>query len=349
MKEDPSFVILKPAAWLDASEFEEEILGAIVQEFLKPTDNYVPKSPLQYNSEKFVEGPFTDFTLKTSGSAAQGAGISLGSILGFNLKGSAEDAVHLNGKRIRHKQLQQHSQFWDKLKQDPVVKSIVPGWISFFNRRPVCLVVGIMICEDIDVSFKEKRGQEADGHLEIPIAQAAGVPIPLGNPQAKMAIKKNKAATFKGKSGQSKIFALQLKKVTTGMLRKRNELDLNRLGPRVGTPRLCGAVEFELVGVGEDGKEEPFSPQPFDPQPFSPEVFAKKPELEEIRPEVVSAKKPVSVDDLELEEISSEEFAKMGLKCDVQKSRKEFWGTKSMCVCLVVFSVLLFLCTKTLY
>jgi hypothetical protein len=162
MKEDPSFVILKPAAWLDASEFEEEILGAIVQEFLKPTDNYVPKSPLQYNSEKFVEGPFTDFTLNTSGSAAQGAGISLGSILGFNLEGSAEDAVHLNGKRIRHKLLQQHSQFWDKLKQDPGVKSTVPGWISFFNRRPVCLVVGIMICEDIDVSFKEKRGQEAE-------------------------------------------------------------------------------------------------------------------------------------------------------------------------------------------
>ena len=47
MKGDPEFVILKYTAWLDASKFEDKILGSIVKEFLRPTNAFVPDMPLQ--------------------------------------------------------------------------------------------------------------------------------------------------------------------------------------------------------------------------------------------------------------------------------------------------------------
>jgi hypothetical protein len=39
---DPEFVILKYQSWLDTAKFENKILGSIVKEFLRPTNNYVP-------------------------------------------------------------------------------------------------------------------------------------------------------------------------------------------------------------------------------------------------------------------------------------------------------------------
>jgi hypothetical protein len=39
---DPEFVILKYQSWLDTAKFENVILGSIVKEFLRPTNNYVP-------------------------------------------------------------------------------------------------------------------------------------------------------------------------------------------------------------------------------------------------------------------------------------------------------------------
>lgn len=63
MEGDPTFVILKYSAWLDAAKFEEKILGAVVRYPLKPSNEYAPSesSPLRYNKAELVTGSFTDF------------------------------------------------------------------------------------------------------------------------------------------------------------------------------------------------------------------------------------------------------------------------------------------------
>ena len=70
MKGDPEFVILKYQSWLETAKFENKILGAIVKEFLRPTNNYVPDSPLSYYTHYFIEGSVTDFVLENSGSTS---------------------------------------------------------------------------------------------------------------------------------------------------------------------------------------------------------------------------------------------------------------------------------------
>ncbi|KAJ5851707.1 uncharacterized protein N7529_011092 [Penicillium soppii] len=131
MHGDPTFVILKYQTWLDTSKFEDKILGAIVKEFLQPTNNYVPDSPLQYTTHDPVENAFTDFVLDTSASTGHEISGSLGSIAGVSFHGSKDASVHLKGKLIRCKRLQQHDRFWSELKKDPTFKAASQGgWLS---------------------------------------------------------------------------------------------------------------------------------------------------------------------------------------------------------------------------
>jgi hypothetical protein len=53
---------------------------------------------------------------------------------------------------------------------------------------------------------------------------------------------------FKAKSGSSKIFAIQLRKVTNGKWRKRNELELKDNGPNIGKGRKLD----EAAGDGDN-------------------------------------------------------------------------------------------------
>jgi hypothetical protein len=259
MKGDPEFVILKYSAWLDAVKFEDKILGAIVRHYLRPTNAYVPESPLQYSGDELVEGSFTDFVVDSSSSVLRDTNGSLQSVAGFTLRGSVTDRVHLKGKFIRYKRLQQHDRFWLQLSQDETVRASVPAWMSTFNSRakPVCLVVGIMICEDVDISFEGKQSIERGGNVELPLGMitlAAGVPNPLGNtgnPKARLSESSNMATVFKAKSGNSRIFALELRKVTTAFLRRR-ELRLKDDGPDVEKGRLLGNSDDE----DDDGDDE---------------------------------------------------------------------------------------------
>jgi hypothetical protein len=68
MKGDPEFVILKYQSWLQTAKFEKKILGTIVQEFLRPTNNYVPNEPLKYYEDEIIESSVTDFVLENTSS-----------------------------------------------------------------------------------------------------------------------------------------------------------------------------------------------------------------------------------------------------------------------------------------
>jgi len=253
MKGDPEFVILKYQAWLEASEFEDKILGAIIKNPLSPSTNYVPDSPIKYKTHEHQKGSATDFVLTTDASTAKELSGSLKSISGYSFSGNKEDSIHLAGKFIRYKRIQQLDQFWAKLKEDPDVKKTTPGWVKFFNDWPTCLVAGIMICEDVELEWEGTQSRKQEGEAEIPIGQitlAAGVPNPVGDqldPRLKLASTKKTANIFKSKMGTSKIFAVELNKITTPLFRKK-ELELKNEGVNVDSTR--------LAGNGEEDKEE---------------------------------------------------------------------------------------------
>lgn len=239
MKGDPVFVVLKYTSWLDAAEFEDRILGAVVKEFLKPSDRYEPstkkKVALDYYDKAeypFVTGSFEDFVANPTNNSSGSVSISLGSIAGFEFCGSKKDAIHLNGQVIRWKRLQQHELFWPKLATDPRVQEHVPGWISLINIWPPSLVVGIMVCEDVSVGVEAEHTRKTKVNLSVPVstiaAGAAGAPgldqifavDDAVNPKLEVSDETTTLQTLSGSTRKSQIFALELRKVTTEWLSK---------------------------------------------------------------------------------------------------------------------------------
>lgn len=246
---DPTFFILKYSTWLDAETFEDKILGALVKDYADPAGiNYIPDSPLRhYKETNYVENTFDDLVIAKMQSSAYEATASIKSLGGVKLTGDKEAKIRLEGKIVRMKRLQKQPAFWDALKTDDLVKEQLPRWITLRTlRSPVCLVVGIMTCEDADVAYEGGRNREAELHGDIPVAQAAApggsVASDAGNLQAAVAVQDKVETTFSGRSASRKIFALELKVVTTPFFRKKKvELfKLKKGGPRAPEGRLLG-------------------------------------------------------------------------------------------------------------
>jgi hypothetical protein len=71
--------------------------------------------------------------------------------------------------------------YFDKVKSDSDVTSRVPKWIK--SKTETCLVVGVMVCEDVEVEWTSEEKRDAEGHVTRPIgtiALAAGAPLPPG-------------------------------------------------------------------------------------------------------------------------------------------------------------------------
>ena len=264
MKGDPNFIVLKYSAWLDASKFEDKILGAVVRYPFKPSNEYLPDSPLRYNKTDLVEGVFTDFLHGATSTKSRDAAVALESLVGFEWRGSKEESIHLTGKLLRYKRLQQHPQFWAQLKTDAAVVDAVPGWISLLNTWPPCLVVGIMTAEDVELDFTAASERRRQGLLEAPLATialaAAGVPAGLlggdlagvGNAQTAVGSGRKVATVFRASAARSNIIALELRIVTTALFRRR-ELALKEEGPKVHPGRLAGGDEGSESGdAGEE-------------------------------------------------------------------------------------------------
>ncbi|KAH6869557.1 hypothetical protein B0T10DRAFT_371138, partial [Thelonectria olida] len=166
------------------------------------------------------------------------------SIGGFSVSGNREESMYLAGKFIRYKRIRQLDRFWAKLLEDEDVKATAPRWISLFNTWPVCLVVGIMVCEDVELSMEGAQSRKLEGNVELPIGQitlAAGAPNPVGDkvdPQVKLASAKQTATIFRANMGKSSIFAVELRKVTTDLIRWKL-LQLKNEGPGVDNTRLA--------------------------------------------------------------------------------------------------------------
>lgn len=263
MKGDPEFIILRHTAWMPAG-FEKSILGAIIKDPLSPSTDHVPKSPLQYNKHDLLERTATDFVLANAGTAASEVSGAVTTVANFAIKGRTEDKIHLRGKLLRIKRIQQVGDFWAALRSDPAVKSTVPGWISFYNTWPVCMVVGIMICEDVELGLNTVTSDQRQATGKVPvgaIALAAGAPNPLSDSvDPKLTAYKNHevATIFETRFDSSQIFAVELRKVTTKRFHWK-ELRLKSDGP--------GSIDPSRLASNEsDEDEDDDLDKPIDPE-----------------------------------------------------------------------------------
>ncbi|UKZ84051.1 hypothetical protein TrVFT333_011867 [Trichoderma virens FT-333] len=189
---------------------------------------------------------------------------------GYSVSGNKAESVHLAGKFIRYKRIQQLDQFWAKLKEDVDVKKTAPGWVSFFSSWPVCLVVGIMVCEDVELSPDGAQSRIHEGKAELPIGQialTAGIPNGVGDLQGTLASNQQTVTIFKAKVGKSNIFAVELRKITTGLF-KQTLLRLMGDGPMVDGIRLA-SDEFD----DEEDIDKPVAAEDLILDEFGPEDY----------------------------------------------------------------------------
>ncbi|KAF7532021.1 hypothetical protein G7054_g8322 [Neopestalotiopsis clavispora] len=269
-KGDPQFVVLRYQAWLDASKYENIILGAIVKNPLSPSTNYAMATKENTKSDdaehqtddaKYQTGNATDFLLENESTRGNDSTASVSRLAGFNMASKKEDREKLAGKFIRFKRIEQLDDFWGTLKSNEAVSKKALNWVAKPGPYPPCLVVGIMVCEDVDLYREGLRSREIGGKIELPIGQialGAGAPIALGeeaNPKASLSSSKQNATVFSAKFGEKKIFALELRTITTHLF-KRRQLQLKNHGPEFDPARLAGDggpdVDINKPAIAED-------------------------------------------------------------------------------------------------
>jgi len=263
---DPEFFLLTPTAWLDADKYENQMLGAFVRNYASPTDTCVPESGSheQYNKSKILERSFTDFVLDAHASIKNGAQVTLEKLGGVSFSGETSWVNRLEGKYVRFRRLTQVDKFFENVKKDREVAERVPHWRKPGRRIPVCLVVGIMICEDVNVAWEKEEQKQMTAEGQIPIAtvvrSAVGAPnlAPNENPgDAKLDVSREetRGTAFRAKSGDKSIFALQLRCIKTGKILKRDRLEILEKGPSVAGGRTVGveeACDLDMAGIKDD-------------------------------------------------------------------------------------------------
>lgn len=102
-----------------------------------------------------------------------------------------------------------------------------------------------MICENVELSFKAEKSQELGGSIQLPIAS---IPVPTGivaNSSTGASSTGQTATAFESSSVASKIFALELKQITTrGWFNK--QLILKDRGPKVDPTRLAAGGDSDM-------------------------------------------------------------------------------------------------------
>ncbi|KAI8278760.1 hypothetical protein K4K59_009110 [Colletotrichum sp. SAR11_240] len=249
MKGDPEFLILNHSAWIQP-ELEDNILGSIVKNPLSPTSNYVPREPakaMQYNKNKLQEDTGSDFVLTKSSAKSHRVEARVGKIADAKFKGTAEDILHLSGKVVHVKRLTQIDQFWADLRLDETVVSTVPEWLSGWSWArpyPVCMIVGIMICEDAEHQVETTSTSKQEVTIEVPAGTITGAaygapPIVSGmiDPSSTLEHSDEASSNFQAKYRNGNIFAVELQKVTAGFFHEK-ELKLKPYCPKYMRPNL---------------------------------------------------------------------------------------------------------------
>ena len=244
MADDPTFFTLKTFLHLPATE-AHDLLGCIVQNFKQP---WAASAPTDASSivEGCLDGQSRDFKLGKDTTEKVSLTARLKGLLGINLVGTLDEHFDLDGKKIEYRLLKQQDLVFERLKANAEVQKRVPKWIKF-RGPPVCLVTGILMYEDAMIDSSQNKGSEISGEVTVPLGQAAstsqGLVAPLagtsGDLELKAGQQRSTTDKFLGHGDGRKIFALEVKRVTTGVFH-REELRFSNKHPDMPRNRQLG-------------------------------------------------------------------------------------------------------------
>jgi hypothetical protein len=172
----------------------------------------------------------------------------------------SENNFDLQGKVIHVKRLRQHDQFWKSLSsKDEESMQTVADWVNEKRRGrakyQVCLVVGLLICEDVviaesdeEVRALEARGVEPLGTIIEYAAASQGVPVSTsgtGNVTAQASRTSANRTYFKAAGKEKSIFALELRIITS----KKGESKLTDDTPKASSNCKLGDDDVEPEDV----------------------------------------------------------------------------------------------------
>ena len=230
MAKDPEFVILKPTAgWLAESEMQR-ILGAVVKNPLAPTDASYPKNPVQYWEKPMVKSEYDDFILSKEQISSASSEAEVRDLGKMRWAKSAGQNIDLTSKKIFVRKLRRLPAMWKKMKEDEEVQENVPDWVHEKSRvrrkkkNQVCLVVGVLICQDVFVATSDEEEKDFLARNEAPlgtvteiVAATHGVPPTTGgtgNIRVEGSQTSVQRKYFQAKGQGKRIFALELKIVS---------------------------------------------------------------------------------------------------------------------------------------
>lgn len=259
---EPHYYLLRERNYLPAS-CVDTLLGRIVQNYGDPTADFCPPESAHFEKGTLIRNSIRNFQIKGLGSSSKGPKIDMQGVLGLEctLKRSCE--VDLTGEVLTSIRLQQHSELLRTMMQEASVRDQTTSWTnrSLFKGPPVCMVVGLLLCRESQVSTVEEKSHEIRANGLIPIATgglaAIGVPLaaPLGdiNIGGRHATAANVEVT--GIIDELVIIGLQLRIVRRCTWH--NDVKLRRKGPRVREgQQLSGSDEEPGESDVEDSDDQ---------------------------------------------------------------------------------------------
>ena len=230
MAKDPVFLILKPTTgWLPERDWTE-ILGAAVKNPWSPTDDYTPRRAWTYNKNPLVEDHYDGFVLQKEKTSSHSFEVEVNGLGKLRWGKSTGHKVDLSGKRIYIKRLRRHSEIWKELTtKSEDFQEMVSEWVNDKRwgrtKYQVCLVVGLLICQDVIVasSDEEIKDREAKGGVPLGtiaecVSASQGAPIStggVGDISAKVSESVVNRTYFEAKGHGKRIFALELKIISS--------------------------------------------------------------------------------------------------------------------------------------
>lgn len=251
MAKDPEFLILKyPAGWLPESEWEN-ILGAAVKNHFSPTSDSVPEKPLFYNNAGLVETQFEDFILRNDDVSSSSHELTVKGLGKLRWGKKADSKLDLKGKVIYTKRLKRIGEFWKEILKDEEFQETVAEWVGEKKRfgrakYQVCLVVGLLMCQDIVVATSAEDARDRQARNEVPLgtiaevfAASQGVPVSTGG-MGNIAVDNSRSNVnrtyFEAAGKGKKVFALELRIISM----KEGKLKMTDKTPKAPADRQLG-------------------------------------------------------------------------------------------------------------
>ena len=225
MSKDPVFLVLKPTVgWLPEKEWKN-VLGAAVKNPWSPTDDYAPRKAWTYNKNPLVEHDYDGFVLQQQKTSSHSFEVEVNGLGKLRWGKSSGHQIDLSGKKIYVKRLRRHSEMWKELTtKSEDFQEAVAGWVNQKRlgraKYQVCLVVGLLICQDVIVAASDEEAREREARGGIPLGTIAshGAPISTGGGgDVSVALSSSviNRTYFEAEGHGKRIFALELKIISS--------------------------------------------------------------------------------------------------------------------------------------